>query len=89
MTTDPLKTLLDKAQAVLFDFDGPICSVFDGYPAQQIADEMRELARRLRGESALTFEQTSSPHDLLLVQPVIPSWLSSSRRPYRMPSWQR
>jgi phosphoglycolate phosphatase len=47
----PLKALLDNVRAVLFDFDGPICSVFDGYPAQQIADELRELAYKIRGES--------------------------------------
>ncbi|MEV8376740.1 hypothetical protein AB0P21_28615 [Kribbella sp. NPDC056861] len=33
MTIDPLAKILSSAEAVLFDFDGPICSVFDGYPA--------------------------------------------------------
>jgi phosphoglycolate phosphatase-like HAD superfamily hydrolase len=62
----PLKALLDTAQAVLFDFDGPICSVFDGYPAQQIADELRELAHKFRGEPVPALDQVSSPHELLL-----------------------
>lgn len=66
MTTDPLTQLLSSAEAVLFDFDGPICSVFDGYPAPQITRELLELAHQLRGELAPTLKQASSPHELLL-----------------------
>ncbi|MGC4940508.1 HAD family hydrolase [Kribbella sp. DT2] len=66
MTTDPLKEILSNAEAVLFDFDGPICSVFDGYPAQQIADELRELAHKIRGKSVSALDRVSSPHELLL-----------------------
>ncbi|WP_157630663.1 HAD family hydrolase [Kribbella catacumbae] len=66
MTTDPLTKILSSAEAVLFDFDGPICSVFDGYPASQITRELLELARQLRGELEPALEQASSPHDLLL-----------------------
>jgi HAD superfamily hydrolase (TIGR01549 family) len=32
--------LLRNVDAVLFDFDGPICSVFSGYPAPRVAREM-------------------------------------------------
>jgi HAD superfamily hydrolase (TIGR01549 family) len=35
--------LLRNADAVLFDFDGPICSVFSGYPAPRVAREMLEF----------------------------------------------
>ncbi|GAA3573193.1 HAD-IA family hydrolase [Kribbella ginsengisoli] len=66
MTTDPLAQILRSAEGVLFDFDGPICSLFDGYPAPQITQELRELARQIRGELAPTLEQASSPHELLL-----------------------
>lgn len=66
MTTDPLTKLLEPVRAVLFDFDGPICSVFDGYPATQITHELLELAYQLRGELEPALEQLSSPHDLLL-----------------------
>ncbi|WP_328332993.1 HAD-IA family hydrolase [Kribbella sp. NBC_00382] len=65
MTTDPLTQLLSTA-AVLFDFDGPICSVFDGYPAPQITRELLELACQLRPELVPALEQSSSPHELLL-----------------------
>lgn len=66
MNNAPLKALLDGAHAVLFDFDGPICSVFDGYPAQQIADELRELAHKIRSGSVSVLDHVSSPHELLL-----------------------
>jgi HAD superfamily hydrolase (TIGR01509 family) len=66
VTTDPLTRILGTAEAVLFDFDGPICSVFDGYPAPQITQELRELARQTRGELAPALEQAPSPHELLL-----------------------
>lgn len=66
MTTDPLTKILSSAEAVLFDFDGPICSVFDGYPARQITRELLELARELRGKVDGALEQITSPHELLL-----------------------
>src|SRR5690349_2322474 len=34
--------LLQRTRAVLFDFDGPICSVFAGQPAPTVARELRE-----------------------------------------------
>jgi phosphoglycolate phosphatase-like HAD superfamily hydrolase len=33
--------LLEDAEAVLLDFDGPVCSVFAGYPAHRVADQLR------------------------------------------------
>jgi phosphoglycolate phosphatase-like HAD superfamily hydrolase len=33
--------ILRHARAVLLDFDGPVCSIFAGYPAGQVADELR------------------------------------------------
>lgn len=66
MTADNLAQILGPAGAVLFDFDGPVCSVFDGYPARQITDELRELARTFRGHLSAALAEASSPHDLLL-----------------------
>ncbi len=67
MTTDPLTQILSSAEAVLFDFDGPICSVFDGYPAHQITQEFLGLAHRIRGATNPKLEKTTSPHELLLL----------------------
>jgi hypothetical protein len=51
---------------VLFDFDGPICSVFDGYPTPQITSELLALARRIRVDLEPVLEPAASPHGLLL-----------------------
>ena len=36
--------LVAKAQAVLLDFDGPICAVFAGYRAHEVAAEIMKRA---------------------------------------------
>jgi phosphoglycolate phosphatase len=38
-----LAAILDTTAHVLLDFDGPVCNVFAGYPAHDIADELRHL----------------------------------------------
>jgi HAD superfamily hydrolase (TIGR01509 family) len=45
MTAD-LGRLLSKVGAVLLDFDGPVCSIFAGYPAPQVAAELIDVLRR-------------------------------------------
>lgn len=59
MTTDEkLVKVLGRARAVLFDFDGPICSVFAGEPAPGVARDLRDrlaewdVAVQLNGELA-------------------------------------
>ncbi|MFI6257610.1 HAD family hydrolase [Micromonospora zamorensis] len=47
MTAD-LDRLLAGVGAVLLDFDGPVCSVFAGYPAPQVAAELVDVLRRRR-----------------------------------------
>ncbi|MFI7217883.1 HAD family hydrolase [Micromonospora maritima] len=41
-----LGRLLSKVGAVLLDFDGPVCSIFAGYPAPQVAAELVDVLRR-------------------------------------------
>ncbi|SBT52869.1 HAD family hydrolase [Micromonospora narathiwatensis] len=41
-----LGQLLGQVGAVLLDFDGPVCSVFAGYPAPQVAAELVGVLRR-------------------------------------------
>ncbi|MEW2357891.1 HAD family phosphatase [Spirillospora sp. NPDC029432] len=38
-----LHALFEQAEALLLDFDGPVCKLFAGYPAQEAADEIRSL----------------------------------------------
>ena len=39
----PLTTLLRDSEAILFDFDGPVCALFAGHPSIRVADELRGL----------------------------------------------
>lgn len=38
-----LAAVVHGARTLLLDFDGPVCSIFAGYPAPVIADELRRL----------------------------------------------
>ena len=38
-----LRALLDRSHAILLDFDGPVCSIFGGYPAPMVAAELLNL----------------------------------------------
>jgi phosphoglycolate phosphatase len=42
-----LRDILAAARVVLLDFDGPICSVFAGYPAPAVAERLRDHLRGL------------------------------------------
>ncbi|AEB47834.1 HAD family hydrolase [Micromonospora maris] len=41
-----LGRLLGDVDALLLDFDGPVCSIFAGYPAPQIAAELVDVLRQ-------------------------------------------
>ncbi|MFY1617852.1 HAD family hydrolase [Micromonospora sp. WMMD736] len=41
-----LGRLLGEVGAVLLDFDGPVCSIFAGYPAPQVAAELVDVLRQ-------------------------------------------
>ncbi len=43
MAGEHLRDLLSQVRTLLLDFDGPVCSIFAGYPAATIADELRRL----------------------------------------------
>jgi phosphoglycolate phosphatase len=59
-----LTDLLNNADCLLIDFDGPICSVFTGYPARTIAEEMRALVQQ-RGGAELAPVFADLPFDPL------------------------
>jgi beta-phosphoglucomutase-like phosphatase (HAD superfamily) len=44
-TADELAVIFDNIEAVLLDFDGPVCKVFAGYPAADVAAELVDLLR--------------------------------------------
>jgi hypothetical protein len=66
-----LADVLGRSEVVLVDFDGPICSVFAGYPPAAVADAMRDaIADHVR---ALPSEWTDSPNPHLLLR-----WLGAN-----------
>lgn len=52
MHSDSLTSTLADYDAILFDFDGPICNVFQGLPAPEVAKELSALLARLAPELA-------------------------------------
>ncbi|TGB12715.1 HAD-IA family hydrolase [Streptomyces sp. MZ04] len=62
-----LRELITPARFVLFDFDGPICRLFAGHSAEQIAgDQVRWLEERgLRGLLTKEEREQPDPHAVL------------------------
>jgi phosphoglycolate phosphatase len=67
VTADALAAILRRSPVVLLDFDGPVCSVFAGYPAAQIAEELRGLVRDLADNLPAALESVTSPHEFLTI----------------------
>src|SRR5262249_45384606 len=60
-----LQALLESAEGVLLDFDGPICRLFAGYPAAVIADELRDYLICAGVALGDPVKETSDPLELL------------------------
>ncbi|MGE3414085.1 MAG: HAD family hydrolase [Dehalococcoidia bacterium] len=67
-----LRELLATIEAVLFDFDGPICSVFAGYPAPKVAEHLRLDLQALRPD--LVWSAAGRSDDPLRVLIDTPAW---------------
>jgi HAD superfamily hydrolase (TIGR01509 family) len=65
--TEELRGLIAEARFVLFDFDGPICKLFAGHTAEQVAkDQVRWLEERgLRGLLTEKEQTEPDPHVVL------------------------
>ncbi|MFJ4204946.1 HAD family hydrolase [Streptomyces sviceus] len=65
--TARLASLVASARYVLWDMDGPICRLFAGYPAHQIAGELVAKIDQLGMGRLLTEQERSGndPHDAL------------------------
>lgn len=74
--TVELAAILRSAPVVLLDFDGPVCSVFAGYPAPQITDELRALAVEQIGQLPPALINASGPHELLAAAGLVSSKLA-------------
>ncbi|MFC9623401.1 HAD family hydrolase [Streptomyces sp. NPDC056930] len=64
MPTDPLVALVATTDAVLFDFDGPICDVFAGMPAPGVAKTLSGIVAKQAPELAHKAEATDDPMEV-------------------------
>jgi len=62
---DTLTTVLRLARAILFDFDGPICSVFAGQPAPGVARELRDRLTEWNVDVQLDSDAADDPLEVL------------------------
>ncbi|MFD9699435.1 HAD family hydrolase [Lentzea sp. NPDC059081] len=62
---EAVQRILASADALLLDFDGPICDVFAGLPAHLVADQLRRiLAEGGYTELSAEIEKTEDPFDV-------------------------
>ncbi|WP_329233300.1 HAD family hydrolase [Streptomyces sp. NBC_01460] len=67
MPTDPLSQALIGARVLLFDFDGPLCDVFAGLPAPQVANELARLLSAEDGAAGAKAMGTTDPIEVLSI----------------------
>ncbi|MGW5970001.1 HAD family hydrolase [Streptomyces sp. NPDC055186] len=65
MISDRLTKTLVAAEAVLFDFDGPLCHVFGGVPAPEVAVGLSRLVAESDPELWAKLEGVSDPLEVL------------------------
>ena len=65
MSSNRLAELLAPTMVVLFDFDGPVCSIFAAQPASGVARELRQLLAGITGQQLGDTEATDDPMQVL------------------------
>ncbi|MGW8374186.1 HAD family hydrolase [Streptomyces sp. ODS28] len=66
-----MRELIGTAKCVLFDFDGPVCRLFHGRPAVEVARRLRDVVRERHGSLPVGGLDTGDP--LLFLQTVFES----------------
>lgn len=62
-----VRARLACADALLMDFDGPVCSVFAGFPASAVADQLREtLVQGGHGDFPDLIQNSRDPFDIFI-----------------------
>ncbi|MDX2295390.1 MULTISPECIES: HAD family hydrolase [Streptomyces] len=64
---DPLTETLANARVILFDFDGPVCDVFAGLPAPEVARELTALLSTQDEAAGMKAAQTDDPIEVLRI----------------------
>ncbi len=65
--TDPLTETLANARVLLFDFDGPVCDVFAGLPAPDVARELTALLSAQDEAAGAKAARTDDPIEVLRI----------------------
>jgi HAD superfamily hydrolase (TIGR01509 family) len=60
-----LAAVMSRSRCLLFDFDGPICSIFAGLPAPSIAADLRELVTHRGIDIQTEVTASGDPFDVL------------------------
>jgi N-acetyl-D-muramate 6-phosphate phosphatase len=61
MTGQAIKPIISRTRHLLLDFDGPVCSVFAGMPAAQVAEQLRHALKAARFALPSGAERESDP----------------------------
>jgi phosphoglycolate phosphatase len=64
VTTSDVEALLRRVRTVLLDFDGPVCSIFAGYPAPDVADELAATAAAAGHPVSADYRRNQDPLDI-------------------------
>lgn len=75
MSGDDLAEVLGRSKHVMFDFDGPVCSVFAGRPAPEVAGRLRVLVEASTKLPANLLD-VSDPMLFLHAAPSLPTTLA-------------
>ncbi|MEU7601486.1 HAD family hydrolase [Streptomyces sp. NPDC040724] len=62
--SDALAAVLGASEAILFDFDGPVCDVFRGLPASGVANELADLLSTLAPALEIPARATDDPMEV-------------------------
>lgn len=76
-----LPNLLSRSEHIMFDFDGPVCSVFAGRPAPAVADRLRDLVSAST-ELPVELANVTDPMVFLYAAPKLPTILGERVREY-------
>ncbi|WP_369247522.1 HAD family hydrolase [Streptomyces sp. R41] len=68
--TENLREVINRARFVLFDFDGPICRLFAGHAAEDVAKDLVEWLERQGLRGLLTEEERFHPDPMVVLHAV-------------------
>ncbi|MFF8611034.1 HAD family hydrolase [Streptomyces sp. NPDC015346] len=64
---DELSGILANARVIFFDFDGPVCDVFAGLPAPQVAKQLTALLSSQDAAAGAKASETEDPIEVLRI----------------------